>query len=115
MRIFKNLYKQLFGELIYVVSVMSIYGEETRYEIKDLSIIDKESEKLNDKLQYHHMISKIEKKRVYPFKYNKLIKHTPLTFQKEGLTELIYNEKYNHKHSFLIIDESLTNVKRANY
>jgi hypothetical protein len=115
MKIFKNLYKHLFGELIYTVSVMSIYGEETWYEIKDLKIIDKEVEKLNADSEYHHMIRKIEKKRVYPFKYNKLIKHKRLTFQKEGLTELVYNEKYDRKSSFLITDKSLTNVKRVNY
>ena len=114
MKVFKNLYKKLFGELVYVVTIESIYGERSIYEVNDIKIIHEQVNELNEDGQYHHMVSKVEKKRVYPFKYDKLIKHYRLTFAKDGLTEKVYSEKDDHIYSFLIIDKSLTNVKRIN-
>jgi len=114
MKVFKNLYRRILGTLIYVVSVDSIYGERNILLYTDIKMVNSLVNELNEEDQYSYMISKIEKKRVYPFTYTNPVKHTRLTFTKDGLTEMVYSEKDDYYYSFLIVDKSLTNVVRKN-
>ena len=52
MKVFKNLYKKLFGELVYVVTIESIYGERSIYEVNDIKIIHEQVNELNEFGEY---------------------------------------------------------------
>ena len=57
------------------------------------------------------MVQKIDKIRMFDFKYNKKIKHTPLHFQHDDVTEIFNLDDWDYR--FLKKDKSLNNIIRS--
>ena len=106
----KKLINKIFGELQYIVTVCDMYGSVSKHKFTYIKEIDDFVDELNEPGNYQYMIQKIEKIRVFTFKYNKEIIHTPLGFQVEGVTEK--HSVNDYPYSFFKIDDSLAKVTR---
>lgn len=109
MKAIKNLYKRIFGEIRYVVTILCVGGEVQKLTTTSLKDVDKLCEEINS--ETYQQIQKIEKIRVYDFQYKKEIIHSPLFFSIDGVTE--QHQILGTKLSFVCIDKSLVNVKRV--
>ena len=100
----------MFGELNYIVTVCDMYGSVQKQKFTSIKKINDFVDELNEPENYQYMIQKIEKIRVFSFRYKKEIIHTPLGFQVEDVTEI--HSVDNYPYSFFKIDDSLNNVTR---
>lgn len=97
------------GNLEYVVTIVSTDGSVGKRIFKNTKEVDNFVIEINKETYYD--VQKIEKFRRYDLKYNKNVLHTPLWFKADDVTEM-YNYD-NYDYSYIIIDESLTNVTRT--
>lgn len=109
MKAISKIYKRIFGEIRYVVTILCVGGEVQKLTTTSLVDVDKLVCDVNT--ETYQQIQKIEKIRVYDFLYKKEIIHSPLFFSIDGVTE--QHQILGTKLSFVCIDKSLGNVKRV--
>ena len=89
----------------YIVTIINVDLEVNKYSFNNLVDLDAFVIEINK--ENYWQIQKIEKIRRYKFEYDKEIIHKPLFACFDNVTEMDLD------HSFLIKDESLTNIKRV--
>jgi hypothetical protein len=97
------------GNLKYVVTSINVSLSVNISSFNSLVELNEFVNEINN--EKYWMIQKIEKIRTFDFKYNENIKHTPLHFYKENVTEIYDIEDYEYR--FLKKDNSLCNIKRT--
>jgi len=109
----KNILKQLiskyFGNTQYVVTIINVSLSVQKHKFNTIKHVDEFVDEINNETYW--MVQKIEKIRMFDFKYNKEIKHTPLYFQHDAVTEMYNLEDWDY--SFLKKDESLKSIIRS--
>ena len=106
--IYKKIKSKYIGNIQYVVTTINVSLCIKKYKFNSIKEVDEFVEEINNETYW--MVHKIEKIRNFDYQYNKNIKHSPLHFCNDTITE-IYNIN-NQDYSFLKIDNSLTNVSR---
>lgn len=110
MKLFKKLYKKIFGELKYRVQLLTMYGEVTIHEFDNIKGVNKFIEGMNEPEFYQYNIVKIDKLRFFTFTYNKKIIHRKLGFCAKSATEIVNID--DHDYSYPKIETNLINVVR---
>ncbi len=107
-----ELYKKYFGETKYHVRVLTVDGSINVMIFDSLSEVDKFIKEINTDYKYE-MITRIEKIKHQPFKYNKEIIHKKLHFTHNDYTETDMDGDW--EYSYPKIENNLTNVVRQKY
>jgi hypothetical protein len=110
MKLFKNLYKQLFGETKYKVRILTVDGNINECLLDSIKDVDTLINEINN--TEYQMVTRIEKMRILPIKYNKKIIHGKLYFSYEDYTEMSDKDEYGYEYSYPKIETNLTNVIR---
>jgi len=105
----KKLYKKYFGETKYHIRILTKDGSINTAICNSLSEVDNLVKEVNTDYNYQ-MITRIEKIKTLPFKYNKEIIHKKLHFCHENYTEMSMDG--DMKYSYPLIEKNLTNVIR---
>lgn len=105
---FKQLISKYFGNIQYMVTIINVSGQFQKHKFNTIKQVDEFVDEINDETYW--MVQKIEKNRMFDFKYDKKIKHVPLHFKHDDVTEM-YNLG-DHNCSFLKKDKSLNNIIR---
>jgi hypothetical protein len=108
-KLFKQLISKYIGNIQYVVTIINVSLSVQKHKFNTIKEVDEFVDEINNETYW--MVQKIEKIRMFDFKYNKEIKHTPLHFQHDVVTEM-YNLE-NWDYSFLKKDKSLNNIIRS--
>ena len=98
----KSFFDKIFGNIEYVVTIISVDGSVQKHLFSKIIEINGER---------YFNIQKIEKFRRYDFSYKKQILQSPLFFYKDDVTEMEYF--INHEYSFIKKDVSLKNIERV--
>jgi predicted sulfurtransferase len=109
MNLFKDLYKKYFGETKYHIRILTVDGGINTAVCDTLDEVDKVVKEINTDHKYD-MITRIEKIKTIPFKYNKEIIHKKLHFRHEIYTEMDMDGDL--EYSYPKIQNNLTNVVR---
>lgn len=105
-----NKYKSLyFGNIQYIVTIINVSLSVKLHQFNTKKQMDEFVVEINDDTYW--MVQKIDKIRKFNFNYDEKIKHKPLHFQHDDVTEK-YNLE-NHDYSFLKKDKSLINIIRS--
>jgi len=105
-----NKYKSKYiGNIQYVVTIINVSLSVEKHQFNTIKQVDEFVDEINN--ENYWMVQKIEKIRMFDFQYEKNIKHTPLHFQHDAVTEM-YNLE-NWDYSFLKKDKSLNNIIRS--
>jgi len=108
----KNTYKKYkakyIGNIQYVVTIINVSLSVQKHQFNTTKQVDEFVDEINNDTYW--MVQKIEKTRMFDFQYDKNIKHTPLHFQHDAVTEMYNLEDWDY--SFLKKDKSLTNISR---
>lgn len=109
----KNILKQLIskyiGNIQYIVTIINVNLSVQKHQFNTTKQVDEFVDEINNDTYW--MVQKIEKIRMFDFKYDKKIKHTPLHFQHDVVTEMYNLEDWDY--SFLKKDKSLNNIIRS--
>lgn len=108
-KLFKQIISKYIGNIQYVVTIINVSLSVQKHKFNTIKEVDEFVDEINNEIYW--MVQKIEKIRMFGFKYNKEIKHTPLHFQDDDVTEM-YNLE-NWDYSFLKKDKSLNNIIRS--
>lgn len=100
--------ENIFGKRQYIVYTINVSGSEHTCKLDTLKKTKEFVNYIND--APHWMVLKVEKVRVYNFTYKFEVKHIPLHFVLNSVTEMCKFDEY--EFSFLIKDKSLSNVNR---
>ncbi len=108
----KNTYKKYkakyIGNIQYVVTIINVSLSVQKHQFNTTKQVDEFVDEINNDTYW--MVQKIEKIRMFDFQYDKNIKHTPLHFQHDAVTEMYNLEDWDY--AFLKKDKSLTNISR---
>jgi hypothetical protein len=104
----KQLISKYIGDIQYIVTIINVSLSVQKHQFNTTKQVDEFVDEINDDTYW--MIHKIDKIRMFDFKYNKKIKHTPLHFQHGDVTEIVNLEDWDY--SFLKKDKSLNNIIR---
>lgn len=105
----KQLISNYIGDIQYVVTIINVSLSVQKHKFNTAKQVDEFVDEINNDTYW--MVQKIEKIRMFDFKYEKKIKHTPLHFQHDTVTEIYNLEDWDY--SFLKKDESLNNIIRT--
>ena len=97
MNLFKDLYKKYFGETKYHIRILTVDGGINTAVCDTLDEVDKVVKEINTDHMYN-MITRIEKIKTIPFKYNKEIIHKKLHFRHENYTEMDMNGGFEYSY-----------------
>lgn len=105
----KQLLSKYVGNIQYIVTIINVGLEVQIHQFNTTKQVDEFVDEINNDTYW--MVQKIEKIRMFDFKYDKKIKHTPLHFQYDSVTEMYNLEDWDY--SFLKKDKSLNNIIRS--
>jgi hypothetical protein len=105
----KQLISKYIGNIQYIVTIINVELSVQKHQFNNTKQIDEFVDEINN--ERYWMVQKIEKIKIFDFKYNKKIKHTPLFTQHNTVTEM-YNLN-DWDYSFLKKDKNLNNIIRS--
>ena len=108
-KLFKQIISKYIGNIQYVVTIINVSLSVQKHKFNTIKEVDEFVDEINNEIYW--MVQKIEKIRMFDFKYDKKVKHTPLHFQHDAVTEMYNLEDWDY--SFLKKDESLKNIIRS--
>lgn len=104
-KFFKQFKNKYFGTIEYLCTIVNVDGSVKKIIFSDEQSLNEQIKLIN--LERYYFVQKVEKFRRLSYKTNLEIFHTPLFFCLDNVTEK------NDNFSYLLIDESLTNVVRC--
>lgn len=107
-KLFKQLISKYIGNIQYVVTIINVSLSVQKHQFNTIKQVDEFVDEINN--DRYWMVQKIEKIKMFDFKYDKKIKHT-LHFQHDVVTEMYNLEDCDY--SFLKKDKSLNNIIRS--
>lgn len=107
---YKKYKDKYIGNIQYIVTIINVSSQVQKHNFVSLGKLSEFVDEINNETYW--MVQKIEKIRIFDFKYAKNITHSPLWFQHDAVTE-VYNLN-DTDYQFLKIDDSLIHVIRKN-
>ncbi len=103
----KKLINKIFGQVEYHVQSVNSPGQVNRSIVYSKKELNKLIDDVNKDTYFN--VQSIKKYRKFNYKYNGMVRHTPLWFSLDNVTTV--KEMVGIEYRVLIPDESLTNIE----